>query len=105
MRLALFLTAALAIVNGIFSPMWIVVFALQGLWLPSFMPAGLWFPVTLSVVLLAAFYMLLSGLPAALYERLVVPGPTLATRVIWLAAMALITWPSLPNIAAALGWR
>jgi hypothetical protein len=104
MRIALLLIVALATINGVFSPMWIVVFALQGLWLPAYIPTGLWFPVTLSVVLLAIFYLLVSGVPAALSERLL--GQSMrVSRMLWLAAMLLMSWPSLSNIAGTLAWH
>ncbi len=103
MRLLLVLTAVLAVLNGIFSPMWIVVFALQAEWYPAFLPGGIWLPVSLSAVLLSVFYMLLSGVPAALYERLRHEGATITSRSVWLVTMSAMSWPSLPGIARALG--
>jgi ABC-type sulfate transport system permease subunit len=95
---------ALAIINGIFSPQLVAVFALQGLWYPFFLPASMGLVFALSSLLLSTLFLMLSGVPAALYERLMGNGETnLASRLIWLGAMALLTVPTLPNIMRALG--
>jgi hypothetical protein len=95
----------LAIVNGMFSPFLAFVFALQGLWYPFFLPAQLPLVFTLSSLLLATLYLMLSGVPAAIYERLTGQSePGFASRIIWLAAMALMTLPSLPFVLRALGF-
>lgn len=95
----------LAIINGMFSPLLAIVFALQGLWYPFFLPAMLPLAFTLSSLLLSTLYLMLSGVPAAVYERLTgqsEPGAT--SRIIWLATMALMTLPSLPFVLKALGF-
>jgi hypothetical protein len=96
---------ALAIVNGMFSPLLALVFALQGLWYPFFLPNALSLVFALSSLLLSTSYLMLSGVPAALFERLTrAAAPSFAGRLIWLAGMALLTLPSLPNISRALGF-
>jgi hypothetical protein len=95
----------LAIINGMFSPLLAVVFALQGLWYPFFLPAILPLVFTLSSLLLATLYLMLSGVPAAVYERLTGQSePGAVSRIIWLAAMALMTLPSLPFVLKTLGF-
>lgn len=95
---------ALAIVNGIFSPYLIAVFALQGLWYPFFLPSSLGLVFALSSLLLSTIYLMITGVPAALYERFFGKGsPSLTSRLVWLSAMGLATLPSLPNILKALG--
>jgi hypothetical protein len=94
-----------AIINGIFSPLLALVFALQGLWYPFFLPALLPLVFTLSSLLLSTLYLMLSGVPAAVYERLTgQTEPGFASRIIWLATMALMTLPSLPFVLKALGF-
>jgi len=94
----------LAILNGIFSPQLIAVFALQGLWYPFFLPASLSMVFALSSLLLSTLFLILSGVPAALYERFTGTGETsFASRMIWLGGMVVLTLPSLPNILRALG--
>jgi hypothetical protein len=95
----------LAIINGMFSPLLAIVFALQGLWYPFFLPALLPLVFTLSSLLLSTLYLMLSGVPAALYERITGQTETgFASRTIWLAVMALMTLPSLPFVLKALGF-
>jgi hypothetical protein len=96
---------AMAIINGIFSPQLIAVFALQNLWYPFFLPASLPLVFALSSLILATLYLMVSGVPAALYEKLESDGQaTMTSRIIWFAAMALLTLPSLPNIMSQMGW-
>lgn len=95
----------LAIINGMFSPLLVIVFALQGLWYPFFLPAMLPLVFTLSSLLLATLYLMLSGIPAAVYERLSGQSePGVTSRIIWLATMALMTLPSLPFVLKVLGF-
>jgi hypothetical protein len=95
---------ALAIINGIFSPQLIAVFALQGLWYPFFLPSNLSLVFALSSLLLSTIYLMLSGVPAAIYEKLFGGNQTTWTsRLIWFAAMAFLTLPTLPNLMNALG--
>jgi hypothetical protein len=95
---------ALAIVNGIYSPQLIAVFALQGLWYPFFLPSSLPLVFTLSSLLLSTLYLMFSGVPAALYERFFGGGiSSWTSRIIWFSAMALMTIPTVPNVMNALG--
>ncbi len=96
----------LAIINGMFSPLLALVFALQGLWYPFFLPSAISLAFALSSLLLSTLYLMVSGLPAALYERLAGNGTTSFTsRVIWLASMAILSLPSLPFVLQALRLR
>jgi hypothetical protein len=96
---------AVAILNGLFSPHLIAVFALQNFWFPFFLPANLSLVFALSSLLLATLYLMVSGVPAALVEKFFGGGrASLTSRLVWLSAMALMTLPSLPNIFIQLGW-
>jgi hypothetical protein len=95
---------ALAIVNGLFSPLLALIFALQGLWYPFFLPNALPVVFALSSLILSTLYLMVSGVPAALYERLAGGGQaSFASRMIWLVVMAILTLPSLPFVLKALG--
>jgi len=88
----------LAILNGIFSPLLIMVFALQGIWYPFFLPP------MLSSLLLATLTLMIGGVPAALYERLAGGGQSSFTSgLIWLGGVLALTLPAVPNILKALG--
>jgi hypothetical protein len=95
---------ALAIVNGIYSPQLLAVFALQGFWYPFFLPPSLPLMFALSSLLVSTLYLMLSGVPAALYERWFGGGDSSwLSRLIWLAAILLLSLPTLPNVMQALG--
>jgi hypothetical protein len=95
---------AIAIANGLFSPALLPVFALQGIWYPFFLPASLPLILLLSSLLLSTITLMLAGMPAALYERLIDGGKSSrASGLIWLAAAILLTLPAVPNMLAALG--
>jgi hypothetical protein len=94
----------LAILNGIFSPFLTLVFAFQGLWYPFFMPTSLPTVFMLSSLLVSTLTLMIGGVPAALYERLVSNGqPSMTSAALWFASVALLTLPAMGNIMTALG--
>ena len=94
----------LAILNGMFSPALIPVFALHGLWYPFFLPAILPAVFLACSLIISTFTLMLGGVPAALYERLFGGGESSSVSgLIWLVAVAVLTLPALPNILNALG--
>lgn len=93
----------LAILNGIFSPALIAVFALHPVWYPSFLPVILPLLFLLSSLILATLTLMIGGVPAALYERLAGQSQTAVSGYIWLAGVLALTLPSLPGIMRALG--
>ncbi len=102
----LLLTLTLAIINGIFSPKLIAVFALQNLWYPFFLPQNFQFTFAISAITLACVYLMLSAIPAALHEKVFGGAqPSVTSRLIWLTTMATMTWPSVANIVSWLGWQ
>jgi hypothetical protein len=98
------IVVGLAIVNGIFSPALIAVFALQGIWYPFFLPPVLGLVFALSSLILSTLTLMVAGVPAALFERLAGGGKSSFTSgLIWLVGMIVLTLPALPNIFKALG--
>jgi len=94
----------LAILNGVFSPAIIPVFALHGLWYPFFLPALLPAIFLACSLIVSTFTLMLGGVPAALYEKISGGGKSTAVSgLIWLVAVVLLTLPSLPNILNAFG--
>ena len=94
----------LAILNGMFSPAIIPVFALHGLWYPFFLPALLPAIFLACSLIVSTFTLMLGGVPAALYEKISGGGKSTAVSgLVWLVAVALLTLPALPNILNALG--
>lgn len=102
-RYLIIAVVVLAILNGIMSPFLLSVFLLSPLWYPSWAPFDQTTAVTVSSLLLSSVMLMVTGVPAALYERF--SGAARTSEVsawIWLAAMLVATLPSLPGLAAAL---
>ena len=94
----------LAILNGMFSPALIPVFALHGLWYPFFLPAILPAVFLACSLIVSTFTLMLGGVPAALYERFSGDGKSsTVSGLLWLVAVAALTLPALPNVLNALG--
>jgi hypothetical protein len=87
------LVAALSVFNGIFSAKTFLIFALQGIWYPAFLPAPLTVMLFLSGVISTVLHLLITGIPAAMFEKywLAYKNST-QSAFVWLAAMA---WPTL----------
>jgi hypothetical protein len=99
------LIVGLAILNGIFSPALIAIFALNGLWYPFFLPPMLPLVFALSSLILSTMTLMIAGVPAALYERVAGGGKSSFTSgMIWFGGVLLLTLPAIPNIIKALGF-
>lgn len=94
---------ALAILNGIFSPALIAVFALYPVWYPSFLPAMLPLLFLLSSLIVATLTLMIGGVPAALYERFTGNRQTAMSGYVWLAGVLVLTLPAIPGIMRAIG--
>jgi hypothetical protein len=99
----LIIIVGLAILNGIFSPALIAVFALYPVWYPSFLPAALPLLFLLSSLIVATLTLMIGGVPAALYERFTRREQTPLSGYIWLACVLVLTLPAIPAIMKALG--
>ena len=101
----IFLTVGTAILNGMFSPLLLFIFLLRWTWYPYFIPQYQEIATLVSALILSTLTLMLTGIPAALYERARSPGETDTTSaLIWLAGAVLVTLPAIPNILRALGW-
>ncbi len=102
-RNALVPIMALAIVNGIFSPWVLAVFVLYPVWYPAWLPQYAQLVYMASALILSTFTIMVSGVPAALYERLGGGDNPALTTSLWLAGALVLTLPALPNVLKALG--
>lgn len=83
------------LLNGVFSPAVVLVFYGAPLWYPGFLPLNSSLALYLSSLLLSTATLILSGVPAALWERLSGSGrSTPASMAIWLAAALLLSIPA-----------
>lgn len=88
------LVLGVCIVNGIFSPYLRVAIPISAVLMPELFPRTLEWVLFWSSVLLASVTLLFSGVPAALYERLVDRSPEgTASMWIWLAGAAVLSLP------------
>jgi hypothetical protein len=86
----------LSMVNGIFSPFLKIAIPLAAALMPELFPRTLEWVLFWSSVLLSSATLLFSGVPAALYERLVERNPdSSASTWIWLAGAAVLSSPVL----------
>ncbi len=99
----LVIIVGLAILNGIFSPALIAVFALHPVWYPSFLPLALPVLFLLSSLIVATLTLMIGGVPAALYERFTRRESTAASGYLWLASVLVLTLPAIPGILRAIG--
>jgi len=88
------LVIGVCIVNGIFSPYLRVAIPISAVLMPELFPRTLEWVLFWSSVLLASVTLLFSGVPAALYERLVERDTEGTTSMwIWLAGAAVLSLP------------
>jgi len=88
-----FMVIGLCLVNGIFSPYLNIAVPVTAALMPELFPRTVEWVLFWSSILLSTATLLFSGVPAALYERLVEPESTVAAWV-WLAGAALLTFPA-----------
>ncbi len=83
------------IVNGIFSPYLKLAIPITAVLMPELFPRTVEWVLFWSSVLLASATLLFSGVPAALYERLVEGKPESAVSMwVWLAGAATLSLPA-----------
>jgi heme/copper-type cytochrome/quinol oxidase subunit 3 len=87
-----FMVMGLCIVNGLFSPFLNIAVPVSAALMPELFPRTIEWVLFWASVLLSTATLLFSGVPAALYERLV-ENDTLTSMWIWLGCAALLTAP------------
>jgi len=91
----LLMIIGLCIVNGIFSPYMNVAVPISAALMPELFPRTVEWVLFWGSVFLASATLLFSGVPAALYERLVdSSAESTASMWIWLAAAAFLSAPA-----------
>lgn len=91
----LLLILGVCIVNGIFSPYLNLAVPVTAVLMPELFPRTIEWVLFWSSILLSSATLLFSGVPAALYERLVERDPNApASMWIWLAGAATLCLPA-----------
>lgn len=94
------IVVTVAIVNGIFSPLVGLAYALAPIWLPEFLPITTGILLYLSSLIVATATLLVAGVPAAVYERLIDRRPeSKIPTLIWLGASITISLPALNRLS------
>jgi hypothetical protein len=89
----------LCIVNGIFSPYLKLAIPISAVLMPELFPRTLEWILLWSSVLLSSATLLFSGIPAALYERLIErDAATTISMWIWFAGAAVLTAPAVQRL-------
>ena len=86
----------ISVLNGLFSPFLAIAVPIAAVLMPEVFPKSVGWVLFFSSLLVASGTLLISGIPAALYERLVDRQPGgMAAMVLWLAGALLLTLPAL----------
>lgn len=101
------LAVVVAMINGMFSPtLPLFFFANAPAWYPSILPFNPDLIVYLSRICAATATLVLSGIPAALYERFARPaGDSSVPAWIWTIAAIALSWEAVARFATLLGTR
>lgn len=95
---------AVCMLNGLASPWLPVLWGTAPLWMAGMMPDSIATITYLSSLALSTVTLMVSGVPAALYERYTEARESTSTSLgIWLAGAVLMSLPALPNIAKLAG--
>jgi hypothetical protein len=87
-------------VNGIFSPYLKIAIPVSAVLMPELFPRTVEWVLFWASIMLSSGTLLFSGIPAALYERLVDPDSESVTSMwIWFAGAALLTFPAFLRFA------
>jgi hypothetical protein len=90
------LVLGLSIVNGIFSPLLKIAVPISAALMPELFPRTLEWVLFWASILVASVTLLFSGVPAALYERLIQrDGQGTTSLWIWLAGAVLLSLPAM----------
>jgi heme/copper-type cytochrome/quinol oxidase subunit 3 len=93
------IVVAVCIVNGIFSPYLNIAIPITAVLLPEAFPRTYQWVLFFSSVMVSTATLLFSGVPAALYERLMERDPASpVSSWIWLAGALLLSLPAVANI-------
>ena len=92
------LTMGVSMVNGLFSPYLNLAVAVTAVLLPELFPRTVEWVLFWSSILLSTATLLLSGVVAALYERLA-ENESLVSSWIWLGGALLLTLPVIARFA------
>ena len=94
-----FTVVGISILNGLFSPYIAIAMPIAAVLMPEVFPRSVGWVLFFSSLLVSSGTLLISGVPAALYERLVDRGSNSnVAAVVWLAGAALLALPAFRHL-------
>ncbi len=97
-RNLLMIVVGLCAANGVFSPYVAIALQIAPVLMPEVFPRTVGWALFFSSVAVSTATLLLSGVPAALYERLTRNEEGTASMWIWMAGAAFLSLPALVNL-------
>lgn len=95
----LFTVVGISVLNGLFSPFLAIAVPLAAVLMPEVFPRSVGWVLFFGSILVASGTLLLSGVPAALYERLAERDPdSNVAMYVWIAGAALLALPALRHV-------
>lgn len=93
--------AMISLFNGMFSPLLPVVLGIAPFWMPEWLEGSFSVVLYLAVLILSFTTMLVSGIPAAVFERATGSRESTQTSMyVWLGVAGLLSVPAVPVVAA-----
>ena len=93
------MVVGLCVANGVFSPFLTFAIPMTAVLMPELFPRTTEWVLFWSSILLSSATLLLSGIPAALYERVAKPDAASAlSNWLWLAGAALLSLPAIGRL-------
>lgn len=93
------LISVVCIANGLLSPVVIIPYALSPVWMPEFIPLTQATAAYGASLMISLATLVLSGVPAAVYERLGGHGGS-GSMLVWLGGAVLLSLPAIQRLAA-----
>ncbi len=94
-----FTVVGISILNGLFSPYIAIAMPIAAVLLPEVFPRSVGWVLFFSSLLVSSATLLVSGVPAALYERLMDRGGnSIVASLIWLAGAFLLALPAFRHL-------
>ena len=99
----LMVVAGICVINGMFSPYFAIALQITPVLMPEMFPRTVGWALFFTSIVVSTATLLLSGIPAALYERLVETDDNATTSMwIWICVATILSLPALQNIHGAL---
>jgi len=96
------LVVSVCVVNGIFSPFLAIALQIAPILMPEMFPRTVGWSLFFASIMVSTATLLVSGIPAALYERFLETDETSPTSMwIWFAAAIFMTIPAIQNFGGS----